>query len=99
MRLRRIGGKGAAPLSFLVMIHWAAGPVRLDQADLVLWFDPENGSPQWYASLPRDDGSIANLATALALTDGGPEPPLGTVTVDRLGPPPSPLIARTSDAS
>ena len=36
---------------------------------------------------PRDDGTFANLATALALTDGGSEPPLGAWTVDRLGPP------------
>ena len=69
----------------------------LDQADLVLWFDPDDGAPHWYAALPRDDGSFANLATALALTDGGPEPPLGAVAVDRLGPPPSPLAARTPD--
>ncbi len=75
-----------------------AGELRgLDQADLVLWFDAADGAPHWYAALPRDDGSFANLALALAMTDGGREPPLGAVAVDRLGPPPSPLLARTPD--
>jgi len=75
-----------------------AGELRgLDQADLVLWFDPDDGAPHWYAALPRDDGTFANLALALALTDGGREPPLGGVAVDRLGPPPSPLVARAPD--
>jgi len=69
----------------------------LDQADLVLWFDPDDGAPHWYAALPRDDGTFANLALALALTDGGREPPLGGVAVDRLGPAPSPLLARATD--
>ena len=75
-----------------------AGELRgLDQAELVVWFDPENGAPHWYATLPHDDGSFANLATALALTDGSSEPPLGTVALDRLGPGPGPLVARAPD--
>ena len=75
-----------------------AGELRwLDQSDLVLWFDPDDGAPHWYASLPRDDGTFANLALAVALTDGGREPPLGAVAVDRLGPPSSPLLARAPD--
>jgi hypothetical protein len=66
----------------------------LDQADLVLWFDAAAGASHWYAALPHDDGSFADLALAMALTDGGREPPLGGVAVDRLGPAASPLLAR-----
>jgi hypothetical protein len=66
----------------------------LDRAELVLWFDGDAGIPRWYATLPQDDGSFTRVATALALTDGGPEPPLGKVAVDRLGPAPWPLATR-----
>jgi hypothetical protein len=75
-----------------------AGELRgLDQGELVLWFAPDGGAAEWYITLPRDDGTFAHLATALALTDGGREPPLGTVAVDRLGAGLWPLTARTAD--
>lgn len=67
----------------------------LDQAELVVVLDPVDGSPRWYATLPRDDGAFAAVATAMALTDGGSEPPIGAVAVDRVGPPGSTLAART----
>jgi hypothetical protein len=61
----------------------------LDQAEMKLAFDPVpdpggNGR-HWYATIPRDDGTFAALATALVLTGGGNDPPLGGVAVDRLG--------------
>src|SRR4051794_32001443 len=66
----------------------------LDGGELVVGFDRDDGTPHWHATLPRDDGTIAALAPALALTDGGREPPIGDLAVDRLGPPGSPLAVR-----
>ena len=40
--------------------------------------------------VPGDDGTFAAVATALALTGGGSDPPLDGVAVDRLGPPGAP---------
>jgi hypothetical protein len=65
-----------------------------DGAELALWFDPDSDGPSWGATLPKDDGSFAALATALVLTDGAAEAPLDGLTVDRLGPPGSPLMAK-----
>src|SRR5581483_4473984 len=56
----------------------------LDGATLALGFDAE-GRARWNLIVPRDDGTFAALATALALTDGAAEPPLGEAAVDRLG--------------
>jgi hypothetical protein len=53
----------------------------------------------WRATIPRDDGTFAALATALALTDGLALPRLEGCTVDRLGPPGSPLLARRADGA
>lgn len=65
----------------------------LDGAEVDLWFQ----GPQraWYALIPHDDGSLAALAAALALTDGQAQAPRGGAAVDRLGPPGSVLMART----
>lgn len=68
---------------------------QLDDAALAIRFDPA-GSIRWSLAIPHDDGTFAALAPALALTDGGPEPPLGPVAVDRLGPAGSPLSARVA---
>ncbi len=65
----------------------------LDGARMGLRYDGD-GRAGWSLVVPRDDGSIAALATALALTDGRPEPPVGGALVDRLGPEDSPLMAR-----
>src|SRR3954447_431252 len=70
----------------------------LDRGELVVGFDRDDGAPRWHATLPRDDGTIAALAPALALTDGGREAPIGDLAVDRLGPPGSPLAVRSSSA-
>jgi hypothetical protein len=51
---------------------------------------------RWYAALPSDDGTFGALATAMALTDGAAETPIHGASVDRLGPPGAPLMARTA---
>lgn len=66
----------------------------LDEARVGLGFDPEDGKIRWYAVAPQDDGALSALATALMLTDGGAEPPLEGVPIDRLGPPGSVVEAR-----
>jgi hypothetical protein len=76
-----------------------AGELRLlDRAEVVMAFDGDAGPPTWYAAIPRDDGTFAALATALTLTGGGSDPPLGPLPVDRLGPPGAPLVVRTPEA-
>jgi hypothetical protein len=69
----------------------------LDGAEVGIAFAAD-GRLVWHAILPRDDGTFAAAGTALALTDGGGDPPLGGVAVDRLGPPGAPLMARTAGA-
>lgn len=69
----------------------------LDGASLALDLDAD-GRPRWALVVPGDDGSFAALATALALTDGAAEPPLGGAAVDRLGRPGSWLMARLGRA-
>ncbi len=66
----------------------------LDGAEFTLRFDPESGEPDWSAVLPKDDGTFAALATALVLTGGAAEVPLGNLAVDRLEGPGSPFMAR-----
>lgn len=68
----------------------------LDDATLALGFDVR-GWLRWNLAVPHDDGTLAALAPALALTDGASEPPLGEAAVDRLGPPGSPLLARRDE--
>jgi hypothetical protein len=59
---------------------------------------PTGASPRWNATLPSDVSHIfAALATAMALTDGGPEPPLGPFQVDRLGPEPGGILMAHAD--
>ncbi|MBX6314654.1 MAG: hypothetical protein IRY99_17325, partial [Isosphaeraceae bacterium] len=67
----------------------------LDGAEFQLAFG-DGGRVRWFASLPRDDGTLSAMATALVLTEGAAEPPLGTARVDRLGPPGSPLLAQAA---
>ena len=66
----------------------------LKGAEFVLDFSSKTGNPLWSFSVPLDDGTFAAVATALALTDGSSEPPLGTASVDRLGKPGAALMAR-----
>ncbi len=47
----------------------------LHEAELRLDLDPADGSPRWYALIPRDDGTMACVLTAMRLTYPE-EPPL-----------------------
>lgn len=72
-----------------------AGEIRtLDEAGLSFWFDPESGRTVWGGTIPKDDGTFAAIATAMALTDGAAEAPVEGWAVDRLDRPGSPLMAR-----
>ncbi|WP_152051244.1 hypothetical protein [Tautonia marina] len=53
------------------------------------------GQPHWAAVVPKDDGTITALATALVLTDGRREASEGPFAVDRIGPNGAPLVAST----
>ena len=64
-----------------------------DRAAFQMAFPEETGTPRWNATIPADTSHLlAALATAMALTDGGPEPPLGPFQVDRLGPNPDGIL-------
>lgn len=65
----------------------------IHDAGIDVRFDPGTGTVRWRARLPGDDGSLAALATALALTDGAIDAPAGDSTVLRLGPPGAPVSA------
>lgn len=69
---------------------------RFDGADLSLRFDDPIA---WWLRVPRDDGAIASVATALALTDGGRDEPIQGRPVDRLGPPGSAVMMELADGS
>ena len=64
----------------------------LDDARFALEIDGE-GRARWSTILPSDDGTIEAIATAMALSEGGPEPSEGSYRVDRLGPIGAPLLA------
>ena len=66
----------------------------IDDAEVAIRFDPETGGLVWGAFLPKDDGTFAALATAMVLSGGAAEEPMGTLAVDRLGPPGSALMAK-----
>ncbi len=66
----------------------------LDDAQIAFRFDQEASRTAWRAFLPHDDGTFAALASALALSGGAAEGPMGEIPVDRLGPPGSPLMGR-----
>jgi hypothetical protein len=55
----------------------------LHEAELHLDLNPADGSPRWYATVPRDDGTAAAALTAMRLSYPEVEPPLkeGATTV------------------
>ncbi len=53
-----------------------------------------DGKLGWNALILNDDGSLDAVGTAFALTDGLSLPPIDGATVDRLGPPGAPLLAK-----
>jgi hypothetical protein len=69
----------------------------LDDASLAFSRAPD-GRLCWNALIPRDDGTFAALATALTLTDGGPDAPIDGLAVDRLGPRDAPVATRAPGA-
>ena len=69
----------------------------LRDAEIGIAFGPAEGEVRWRVRVPGDDGTFAAVATALALTGGGSDPPLGGMAVDRLGPPGAPLMARSHE--
>ena len=68
------------------------------EARFQLGFDPETGSGRWRLTVPGDDGTIAALITALRLSGGGNEEPVGngTIAVNRLGGPGAAVAARSA---
>ena len=64
----------------------------LHDARVALEID-RDGRARWSAILPRDDGTIEAVASAMALSEGAPEPAEGAYRVDRLGPEGAPLLA------
>lgn len=69
----------------------------LDRAELVIDFAHKDGATLWSFAVPKDDGTLAAFATAMALTDGAAEPPVGAMAVDRLGKVGSPLMGRSGE--
>lgn len=70
----------------------------LDGARFVLDFAPDDGATSWSFTVPKDDGTFAAAATAMALTDGHAEAPLDGAEVDRLGNrPDASLMARAGE--
>ncbi|WP_165220176.1 hypothetical protein [Aquisphaera insulae] len=59
----------------------------LDGTTVAAGLDASKGSLRWRMHLPHDDGSIASLLTAMRLSGGGDEAPLGAsrVATERLG--------------
>ncbi len=65
----------------------------LDGTSVRFWLSPNADRPLWQVAIPHDDGSFAAFATAIALTDGACEPPIGDSPVLRVGPPGAPVSA------
>jgi hypothetical protein len=67
------------------------------EARFQLGFDPETGSGRWRLTVPGDDGTLAALITALRLSGGSNEAPVGngTIAVNRLGGPGAAVAARS----
>ncbi len=61
-----------------------------------LGFDPETGSGRWRLTVPRDDGTLAALITAMRLSGGSNEAPVGngSIDVNRLGGPGAAVAVR-----
>jgi hypothetical protein len=89
--------KGAEALIAVLNPAMIAELKTLDGATFVLSPEPDTGRACWSAAVPHDDGTFAALATALVLTDGAGDAPVGAVPVDRLGPPGAPLMARQGE--
>jgi hypothetical protein len=75
------------------------GELRLlDKAEVRLGFQANSGNLRWNVKIPEDDGAFSALATAVSLTEGGFEPELDHLQVQRLGAPGSPIVGRAPNA-
>src|SRR5262245_60285400 len=72
----------------------------LHEARFSLGLAPEKSTPRWHLVVPGDDGSLVALVTALRLTSGGTDPPVGRarISVERLGAPGGPVAAQIAGA-
>ncbi len=86
---------GKGPEALIAAMNPAMVPELrlLDGAEVSLGFPPDRDEVTWSAIVPEDDGTFAAMAIALALTDGEHLPAIGSASVDRIGPPGSPLMA------
>ena len=87
-------GKGLEAAIAVLNPEMVAEVKPLDGSEIVVDFDVASGEPHWFAAFPRDDGTLAAVGTALALTDGKREPPLEESQLDRLGPPGSAMMTQ-----
>lgn len=89
-------GKAAEALIASLNPGMAREMSLLEGARLLAW--PRDDRWTWLIFLPSDDGTLRDLLSAQVLTEGGPEPPApglaARLSVDRLGPPGSALVAR-----
>ena len=73
----------------------------LHGAELIVNWEEANGTPRWYAIVPRDDGTVAAGVTASLLSDGAREAPLrfegNEIAVTRFGRPGSLVAAHAGD--
>ncbi|HWE36736.1 MAG TPA: hypothetical protein VG406_09225 [Isosphaeraceae bacterium] len=97
LRTGKTLGKPAEAMIALLNPEMVRDLRTLDGAEALVAFDAD-GRAHGSATIPRDDGTFAALATALALTDGAAEEPIGAAAVDRLGRPGSWLMARRGAA-
>lgn len=87
-------GKPVEALIALFNPAMAAELRCLDRAEVFLGFQAGSGKTRWRATLPNDDGSLAAVAPAMALTEGEVEPPIEDRQVFRLGPPGAAVATR-----
>ncbi len=66
------------------------------EARFQLGFDPATGAARWRLTVPGDDGTLAALITAMRLSGGSNEAPVGNgmITVNRLGGPGAAVAVR-----
>ncbi len=62
-----------------------------DRARFNFRVDPESGAMRWQAVMPEDDGTLAAIATSVALTNGATDSVIDGRSVLRLGPPGAPF--------
>jgi hypothetical protein len=73
----------------------------LHEAELRIDVGATDGRARWYATVPRDDGTLSAAVTAMRMTDGATENPVSLagneIVVERLGPAGAAVSARIAD--